>query len=155
MVPVNEFVATAASIAGWVGALCTVSAYALVTQRRLSPESLKFQGMNLAGAALLACSSASSGAWPSAASNLVWMLIGVQAVIAARHMVRAAVARRVRALTERVREHSLLTQRRGSAPAWTEVPKLTTAAGTGGELPRPVADTAMMQLTLAGSAINR
>lgn len=111
---VNDIVALAGATAGWIGAASTVVAYALVTQRRLAPDSLRFQAMNLAGAGLLAISSARSGAWPSAATNIVWMLIGVQAVIAARHLVRAAVHRRVQALASMLRLHHAATGRRGS-----------------------------------------
>lgn len=118
---VNDILALAGATAGWIGATSTVVAYALVTQRRLAPDSLRFQAMNLAGAGLLAISSARSGAWPSAATNIVWMLIGVQAVIAARHLVRAAVRRRVQALTSMLRLHHAATGRRGAVhPVWRE-----------------------------------
>lgn len=78
----------AASAAGWMGTLCTAVAYALVSRQRLSADSTLFQTLNVLGGALLAVSAASSGAWPSVTSNVVWVLIGVQAVIGIQRALR-------------------------------------------------------------------
>ncbi|WGW11503.1 hypothetical protein LWF01_15620 [Saxibacter everestensis] len=64
---------------GWLGALCTVSGYALLSNGRIGPNSPLFQGLNIGGSILLCCSAAISQAWPSAAVNGLWILIGVQA----------------------------------------------------------------------------
>ena len=91
-------VLVAASSVGWVGAVGTVGAYALVSQRRLDAHSLRFQTINVTCAALLCLSALSVHNWPSMMSNLVWMGIGLHALLRARKALRAAVADRVRHL---------------------------------------------------------
>ncbi len=91
-------VLVAASSVGWVGAVGTVGAYALVSQRRLEAHSLRFQMTNAICAALLALSALSARSWPSMVSNLVWMGIGVHALLGSRQALRAAVADRLRAV---------------------------------------------------------
>ena len=66
---VNELLSTLVGLIGWVGAAVTIGAYALVTNGRVSPSSLAYQGLNIGGAAALALSATASGAWPSAATN--------------------------------------------------------------------------------------
>ena len=95
MVLVNEMVVVAAT-GGWIGAIGTVGAYARVSQRRMEAHSLRFQTINVACAALLAVSALSVHNWPSMASNLVWMAIGVHALLGARQALRAAVTNRLR-----------------------------------------------------------
>lgn len=87
-----------ATSVGWVGAVGTVTAYALVSRRRLDANSMRFQTINVMGAGLLAVSAMSASNWPSMVSNLVWAAVGVHALVQARHAVRAAVAERWRAL---------------------------------------------------------
>jgi hypothetical protein len=81
------------STLGWVGALGTVGAYALVSQRRLDAQSLRFQAINAVGAGMLALSALSHDNWPSAASNLLWAFFGTQALVSARDMWRPGAAR--------------------------------------------------------------
>jgi hypothetical protein len=69
------------TLAGWLGALGTVTAYALLTFGKLTSTSAIFQSLNIAGAALLCVSATVSQAWPSAAVNAVWIVIGLQAVV--------------------------------------------------------------------------
>ena len=90
--------------AGWLGAVATVGAYALVTQRRIEPDSMRFQGLNAAGATLLATSAAATGAWPSLTVNFLWMLIGAQAMIGARHVIRMALTNRMHRIQEQSRK---------------------------------------------------
>jgi hypothetical protein len=87
-----------ATSVGWIGAAGTVGAYALVSLRRLDAHSLRFQLINVMGAALLAISALSTHNWPSMVSNLVWMYLGVHALTHAREALRAGVGNRVRAL---------------------------------------------------------
>lgn len=89
----SDLVGTAVSIIGWAGALVSVIAYALVTQGRIAPSSLAYQGMNIGGAGALAVSASVNSAWPSAVVNVVWVAIGIQAVLSLK---RSAVAGRVR-----------------------------------------------------------
>ena len=99
------------TLAGWLGALGTVTAYALLTFGKLTSTSATFQSLNIAGAALLCVSATVSQAWPSAAVNAVWIVIGLQAVVPL-----------VKRLT------------RGADSASTVVPAQTTAgAGTGAD----------------------
>src|SRR3954470_17043607 len=92
---VNEMVVVAAT-GGWIGAIGTVGAYAMVSQRRMEAHSLRFQAINVACAALLSVRALSVHNWPSMASNLVWMAIGAHALLCARRALRAAVANRLR-----------------------------------------------------------
>ena len=77
-------------VAGWVGMALLIGAYALVTAGRLAGPSLTFQLMNLFGGALLMVNSAYYGAWPSAALNLVWVVIGSVGLVRARIKARRA-----------------------------------------------------------------
>ncbi|HEX5088167.1 MAG TPA: hypothetical protein VFV89_10190 [Nocardioides sp.] len=65
------------NVVGWVGMALLISAYALVTAGRLHGPGLTFQLMNLFGGGFLMLNSAYYGAWPSAALNLVWVVIGL------------------------------------------------------------------------------
>ena len=89
-------VLVAASSVGWVGAVGTVGAYALVSQRRMDATSLRFQLINVFCGALLAISALSVRSWPSMMSNLVWAGIGVHALLGSREALREAVAARLR-----------------------------------------------------------
>ena len=87
-----------AATGGWIGAVGTVGAYALVSQRRMEAHSIRFQVINVVCAVLLCASALSVHNWPSMASNLVWMGIGVHALFASRRAVREAVVVRLRAV---------------------------------------------------------
>jgi len=63
-------------IVGWSGAMLILSAYLLVTLGRLTGQSLAFQWMNLVGAAGFVVNGWWHGAIPSAALNVLWLLIG-------------------------------------------------------------------------------
>jgi hypothetical protein len=76
---------------GWTGAISAVIAYGLVTTKRISPDSLQFQAMNIVGAGLLSVSATVYGAWPSAVVNVVWVGIGLFAL---RAIVRSRTATR-------------------------------------------------------------
>jgi hypothetical protein len=72
------------NVVGWVGMALLISAYALVTAGRLHGPGLTFQLMNLFGGGFLMINSAYYGAWPSAALNLVWVVIGLVGLSRAR-----------------------------------------------------------------------
>ncbi|WP_255371707.1 hypothetical protein [Cellulosimicrobium sp. CUA-896] len=67
-------------ILGWVGAAAGVVAYAMVSRGRWTPSSAHFQLTNLTAAGLMGLVAATNGVWPSVFANLVWIVIGVQAV---------------------------------------------------------------------------
>jgi hypothetical protein len=85
----KEMAVTLATSVGWVGAVGTVVAYALVSRSRLDAHSLRFQAMNIGGAALLAVSALTSHNWPSMVSNVIWGSIGLHALLMARSYRRA------------------------------------------------------------------
>ena len=70
----------AVEIAGWAGALLILTAYLLVTLGKLTGQSLAFQWMNLVGAAGFVINGWWHRALPSAALNVVWMLIAAVAL---------------------------------------------------------------------------
>jgi len=74
----------AIDVAGWIGMALLIGAYGLVTAGRILGPSLTFQLMNLVGGALLMVNSGWYGAWPSAALNLVWVVIGTTGLVRAR-----------------------------------------------------------------------
>jgi hypothetical protein len=63
-------------IAGWAGAALILGAYLLLSMGRLTGQSALYQGMNVAGAAGFIVNGWWHGALPSAALNVIWMLIG-------------------------------------------------------------------------------
>jgi hypothetical protein len=74
-------VTAAIEIAGWSGAAILLAAYALISLRRLTGDGNAFQIMNIVGAAGIAVNSGSNRAWASAALNLVWIAIGITALV--------------------------------------------------------------------------
>ena len=64
-------------IAGWIGAGLILGGYLLVSMDKLTGRSPVFQWMNLVGAAGFVINSSYHGAIPSAALNIVWMMIGL------------------------------------------------------------------------------
>ena len=91
--PVSTHALLIMTTLGWVGALSTVAAYALVSQRRMDAHSLRFQAINALGAGMLAISAVGHHSWPSAASNLLWAFFGTQALVNARETWRPGAAR--------------------------------------------------------------
>lgn len=108
------------STLGWVGAISTVGAYALVSNRRLDANSMRFQGINLVGGGMLALSALSHGNWSSAASNMIWMFFGAQALLSARHLWRAGATRHWRSAKAHVGQLRRLGRHEpSSADGWT------------------------------------
>lgn len=66
--------------AGWIGAACLLLAYGLVSAGRLDGRSIGFQLLNLTGAIGLLANGVWHGAWPSAALNAIWLIIGAHAL---------------------------------------------------------------------------
>jgi hypothetical protein len=69
--------AAAVEAVGWLGAVALLAAYALTSTGRLAGDGRPFQWLNFAGSAGLAFSSTMHSAWPSAALNAVWIVIGL------------------------------------------------------------------------------
>ena len=69
----------AIEVVGWAGAALILAAYALLSAGRLTGGSLIFQAMNVVGAAGFVINSTWHGALPSAALNVLWLVIGAVA----------------------------------------------------------------------------
>ena len=66
----------AVEIVGWAGAALILFAYLLLSAGKLTGQSLVYQGMNIVGAAGFIVNGWWHGAIPSAALNVLWLLIG-------------------------------------------------------------------------------
>ena len=82
---------------GWIGAAAGVVAYAMVSRGRWAASSAPFQLTNLTAAGLMGMVAAANGVWPSVAANIVWIVIGVQAIVV---LVRARARRRATVVDE-------------------------------------------------------
>jgi hypothetical protein len=71
----------AVEVAGWAGAGLILLAYLLLSADKVSGQSLAYQGMNVAGGAGFVVNGWWHGAWPSAALNVLWLLIGAIASV--------------------------------------------------------------------------
>jgi len=74
----------AVEVAGWTGAALILGAYLMLSMGRLTGQSPLYQAMNVAGAAGFIVNGWWHGAIPSAALNVVWMLIGAVALLRIR-----------------------------------------------------------------------
>ncbi len=63
-------------IAGWGGAILILLAYLLLSAGRLTGQSLAYQAINVVGAAGFVVNGWWHRALPSAALNVLWLLIG-------------------------------------------------------------------------------
>jgi hypothetical protein len=68
---------------GWIGAVCVLVPYALVSVGRWSGTSARFRALNVAGGVCLMLNTWYHRAYPSAAVNVVWILIGGYAALRA------------------------------------------------------------------------
>jgi len=69
----------AVEVVGWLGAALILGAYALLSSGKLTGRSLIYQLMNVFGAIGFTINGWWHGAWPSAALNILWLLIGAVA----------------------------------------------------------------------------
>jgi len=68
---------------GWLGTAGTFGAYVLLWRGRLSADSRKYAALNVVGGLLAGLASSIYGAWPSATSNFIWALVGMQSLLQA------------------------------------------------------------------------
>jgi hypothetical protein len=68
-------------VCGWTSGLVLICAYALVSFGKISPRDAAFQCLNLTGSLMLAANSAWHHAWPSVSVNLIWIGVGVSALV--------------------------------------------------------------------------
>ena len=71
----------AVEVAGWTGALLILLGYLAITTGKLTGDSALYQWINVAGATGFVVNGWWHGAIPSAALNIVWLLIGTVALI--------------------------------------------------------------------------
>lgn len=67
-------------IAGWTGSVLVVAAYALISSKRVNPDSFLYQSFNLVGSILLIAFTIYKDAWPSASVNTIWAVIALFAL---------------------------------------------------------------------------
>lgn len=67
-------------IVGWIAAALMLSAYLLLTMRKVSARSKIYQWLNVLSGAGFIVNSGWNGAYPSAFINVVWMIIGLYGV---------------------------------------------------------------------------
>ena len=77
------------AIVGWGGAVLILAAYFLLTAERLTARDPAYQWMNVVGAAGFIVNSGWNGAYPSAALNVIWVGIGLVALIRLARQARA------------------------------------------------------------------
>ena len=76
-------------VAGWTGALLILLGYLAITTGKLTGDSALYQWINVAGAAGFVVNGWWHEAVPSAALNVVWLLIGTVALIRLRRRERS------------------------------------------------------------------
>ena len=81
---------------GWLGAISVLVAYLLLLQHRITAHGRAYLGLNFAGSAGLAVSTSVAHAWPSAAVNVIWLVIGVGPLVRAALQYRTSRQRRTR-----------------------------------------------------------
>ena len=79
----------AVEVAGWTGALLILLGYLAITTGKLTGDSALYQWINVAGATGFVVNGWWHGAVPSAALNVVWLLIGSVALIRLRRRERS------------------------------------------------------------------
>ncbi|MFK7889078.1 MAG: hypothetical protein AB8G16_19640 [Gammaproteobacteria bacterium] len=67
---------------GWIGAVLLLAPYLLLSLGKMEGRSTPYQALNVAGSAALIANSAYYGAFPSAAVNVVWIIIGTATLVA-------------------------------------------------------------------------
>ena len=68
-------------VVGWIGALLILAGYGLLSAGKLDAKSPAYQWLNVVGAIGFILNSGWNGAWPSAALNVIWVGIGVVALV--------------------------------------------------------------------------
>jgi hypothetical protein len=68
-------------VVGWIGALLILAGYGLLSAGKLDGKSPTYQWLNVIGAIGFIANSAWHQAWPSAVLNVIWVGIGVVALV--------------------------------------------------------------------------
>ena len=67
-------------VLGWIGALLILSAYALISWKKVEGNSLSYQLMNIVASIFLTVNTAYYGAIPSTMVNIIWAVIAAWAI---------------------------------------------------------------------------
>jgi peptidoglycan/LPS O-acetylase OafA/YrhL len=84
---------------GWSGAIGLLLAYLLLLGHRVAADGRVYLSLNFLGSAGLAVCTSAAHAWPSAAVNLIWLVIGAGPLVRAatrRHSRRPGIPPRAR-----------------------------------------------------------
>ena len=76
---------------GWAGMVIVLGAYALVSTRRIEPDSRVYGTANVLGSVGLGINAFANSAWPIVALNAIWALVGMVNLMTYRR----AVSRRI------------------------------------------------------------
>ncbi|MEJ7861572.1 MAG: hypothetical protein WKF90_08040 [Pyrinomonadaceae bacterium] len=68
-------------IVGWIGTFLLLTAYVLVSFKKLEGDSIKYQMMNVVAGLCLVTNTLYHGAYPPSFLNAVWSIIAVVAII--------------------------------------------------------------------------
>jgi hypothetical protein len=71
-------------VAGWIAAVLILTAYGLLSAGKLTGKSVSYQLMNIVGAIGFVINTGYNGAIPSAVLNVIWVGIGVWALVKIR-----------------------------------------------------------------------
>ena len=74
----------AIEVAGWIAAVLILTAYGLLSAGKLTGKSVAYQVMNIVGAIGFVINTGYNGAFPSAVLNVIWVGIGVWALVKIR-----------------------------------------------------------------------
>ena len=66
---------------GWIGGALILAGYYLLSAGKVTAKSPSYQWLNVVGAAGFIANSGWNGAWPSAVLNVIWVGIGVVALV--------------------------------------------------------------------------
>ncbi|MBS1597898.1 MAG: hypothetical protein JST75_06715 [Bacteroidetes bacterium] len=68
-------------IIGWIGSFLVIYAYAMNIFKRMSANSISYYMLNIVGSACLIVNTFYHNAIPSVVVNVVWILIGISALL--------------------------------------------------------------------------
>ena len=71
---------------GWIGATLLLMAYAMISSKKLEPDSTAYQLLNIIGSVLLVANTIFYRAYPSSVVNLDWAGIAVFSIAARRRL---------------------------------------------------------------------
>lgn len=66
---------------GWMGGFLVAGGYIMVSLRRVAPDSVRFQLLNVVGAGTLGMSCIAAGSLPPACLNAIWFVFGVRSLV--------------------------------------------------------------------------